>query len=251
MTAAAFYEAGLWAMAGLTVLTVLALALVVAPYGRHRRDGFGPGVPARAAWMLFESPAVFLMAAVALARGLESAAAVALFALWHLFYVNRALIWPLRARTGGKTVPLVIVAAAFGFQLLNAPLNAIAISGAGALPDGWLADPRFLAGAALFLAGFAINLRADAVLRALRAPGEGGYRVPRGGLYERVSCPNYLGEIVAWCGWALASWSLAGLAFAVYTVANLAPRALAHHRWYRARFPDYPPERRALVPWLW
>ncbi|MCA9515515.1 MAG: DUF1295 domain-containing protein [Myxococcales bacterium] len=251
MSAGSFYEIGLWVMAGLTLVTVGALTFIVAPYGRHRRDGFGPGLPARVAWMVFESPAVLLMAAVALARGLDSAGAVALFALWNLHYVNRTIVWPLRARTGGKTVPLAVVASAFCFQLLNSSLNALAISGAGAVPDGWLLDPRFVVGAALFLAGYAVNLHADAVLRGLRAPGETGYKVPRGGLYERVSCPNYLGEILEWCGWALASWSLAGLAFALYTAANLAPRALAHHRWYRERFPDYPPERKALLPWLW
>jgi hypothetical protein len=65
-----------------------------------------------------------------------------------------------------------------------------------------------------------------------------------------VSAPNYLGEIVEWSGWALATWSLAGLAFALYTTANLAPRALANHRWYRQQFPGYPPERRALLPHL-
>jgi len=61
---------------------------------------------------------------------------------------------------------------------------------------------------------------------------------------------DYLGEIVEWTGWAVATWSLAGLAFALYTAANLAPRALSHHAWYRARFPEYPPSRRALVPFL-
>jgi protein-S-isoprenylcysteine O-methyltransferase Ste14 len=72
----------------------------------------------------------------------------------------------------------------------------------------------------------------------------------RGFLFEHVSCPNYLGEIVEWTGWALAAWSLAGLSFAFWTIANLAPRALAHHRWYRERFPEYPPFRRAIVPWV-
>jgi hypothetical protein len=47
------------------------------------------------------------------------------------------------------------------------------------------------------------------------------------------------------------SWSLAGAAFALWTLANLVPRAGAHHRWYRARFADYPPERRALLPGIW
>ncbi len=103
----------------------------------------------------------------------------------------------------------------------------------------------------IFVAGFVINRGADAALRRLRQPGDGGYRVPRGGLYRWISCPNYLGEILVWCGWALATWSLPGLAFALFTAANLAPRARAHHRWYREHFPDYPAERKALVPRLW
>jgi hypothetical protein len=36
----------------------------------------------------------------------------------------------------------------------------------------------------------------------------------------------------------------------VWTAANLVPRAVAHHRWYRERFADYPAERKALVPFL-
>jgi protein-S-isoprenylcysteine O-methyltransferase Ste14 len=70
-------------------------------------------------------------------------------------------------------------------------------------------------------------------------------------LYRWISCPNYLGEIVEWSGWALATWSLPGLAFAVWTAANLAPRAHSHHLWYREHFEDYPPQRKALLPGLW
>ena len=66
-----------------------------------------------------------------------------------------------------------------------------------------------------------------------------------------MSCPNYLGEILEWVGWAVATWSLPGLAFAVWVIANLVPRARSHHRWYRERFPDYPDGRKALVPGLW
>ncbi len=106
-------------------------------------------------------------------------------------------------------------------------------------------------GAALFVGGMAVNRWADGVLRRLRAPGETGYRVPEGGLYRLVSCPNFLGEIVAWAGFALATRSFGALAFAVWSFANLAPRARAHHRWYRATFPGYPRERRALVPFLY
>jgi hypothetical protein len=57
-----------------------------------------------------------------------------------------------------------------------------------------------------------------------------------------------MGEIIEWCGWALATWTFAGAAFAFFTIANLLPRALSHHRWYREKFPDYPRERKAIIP---
>ena len=59
---------------------------------------------------------------------------------------------------------------------------------------------------------------------------------------------HYLGELLEWAGWALATWSLGGLAFFVYTVANLVPRARSNHGWYRGRFENYPAGRRAVIP---
>ena len=54
-----------------------------------------------------------------------------------------------------------------------------------------------------------------------------------------------------WIGWAILTWSLAGVAFAVYTAANVGPRAFTNHRWYLEKFGDeYPKERRALIPFL-
>ena len=72
--------------------------------------------------------------------------------------------------------------------------------------------------------------------------------MPQGRLFRWVSCPNYLGETIEWAGWAIATWSMAGAAFAFWTAANLVPRAVAHHRWYRQKFPDYPNQRRAILP---
>ena len=91
-------------------------------------------------------------------------------------------------------------------------------------------------------------MHADNALLRLRKRGRTGYVVPQGGAYRYISCPNYLGEILEWTGWAVATWSLGGLAFCVFTAANLVPRARSNHRWYRENFPDYPPGRRALIP---
>ena len=38
------------------------------------------------------------------------------------------------------------------------------------------------------------------------------------------------------------TWCSPALAFAVWTLVNLLPRALHHHKWYQETFSDYPPE---------
>lgn len=248
----AFHHAAILLHLGLGVVTWLALIFVVAPYGRHGREGWGPSLSARRAWLLMESPAVWVFLAIYLAGAQRfELVPLLLLSLWQLHYVHRSLIFPLRMRTSARAMPLLVAALAVLFNTLNAYVNARWISEFGRYETSWLTDPRFVLGAALFGLGMWINRDADARLRRLRQPDESHYRIPRSGLFEYVSCPNYLGEILEWMGWAILTWSLAGFAFAFYTVANLAPRAAAHHRWYRATFPDYPTRRRALVPFVW
>jgi len=56
------------------------------------------------------------------------------------------------------------------------------------------------------------------------------YFLVLGFLFNFVSCANYFGEVVEWIGYALATYNIAGLSFAVFTFANLVPRALKHHQ---------------------
>ena len=234
-------------------VTFVALFFVAAPYGRHMRGGWGATIPNRLGWVVMEAPAALVFAAwFAFGKHADTATAMVFFGLWEMHYVHRAFIYPLGLRGRDKRMPLAVVAMAILFNAMNACLNGYYLYDlSGGYPNEWLGDVRFVAGLAVFLAGFMINRQADHTLRGLREPGESGYRIPYGGFYRWISCPNYLGEIVEWVGWAVATWSPAGLAFAVWTVANLAPRARAHHAWYREHFADYPPERRALVPGIW
>ena len=234
----------------LAVVTFVALHFMTAPYGRYQRAGWGITMSARAGWLVMESvpPVLFAVVFWSGPRRADLAALV-LFAMWQSHYLYRAFVYPLLLR-GGRRIPLVVVLLAIAFNVLNAWVNAYWIGVLGRYPVGWLADPRFLVGAGLFAGGLTLHAWADRKLRRLRASNRNGYQLPYGGAYRWVSCPNYLGEIVEWTGWALATWSLAGLAFALYTIANLAPRAIDHHAWYRRQFPEYPAERRALIPYL-
>ena len=74
--------------------------------------------------------------------------------------------------------------------------------------------------------------------------------MPFGGLFKYVSCPNHLGEIIEWIGFAILSWSLPTFAFALWTIANLLPRAIQHHDWYHNHLEDYPKDRKAVFPYL-
>ncbi len=177
---------------------------------------------------------------------------LAFFALWELHYVHRAFIYPWTIRDGHKKMPVFVMILGFAFNIGNSYANGhYLFTNSGGYPSSWLLDYRFLTGTSLFIAGFVINRWADLKLRALRKPGEVSYSIPIGGLFNWISCPNYLGEIIEWMGWALATWCLPGLAFVVWTFANLAPRARSHHAWYHANFPEYPQQRKALIPWVW
>jgi len=223
-------------------------------YGRHDTDETGPRIDTRLAWLVMEAPASLVFAYYYL-TGPNAAypAPVVLFFMWQLHYVHRAFIypWTLRVREGSSSSILLPLGGGV-FCAVNGYLNGIYIStyGTHLTTEAWLVDPCFLGGCALFVIGYAINKRSDQILRNLRAPGETGYKIPRGALYELVSCPNYFGELLQWTGFAIAGWSIGGAAFAAVTAGNLIPRAVENHRWYHDKFEDYPSRRRAVIPFL-
>ena len=250
MTEATVYHALLWAWFGVAAITVVALCFLSAPYGRHTRAGWGPSLASRWGWVVMETPAALGIAACFAVRPPSSPVPWIALALWEVHYVNRAFVFPFRMRGGAKPMPVSIAAMGAFFNLINGYLNGRWLTVFGHYTLDWLTDPRFVVGVIVMATGFAINLRADATLRTLRAPGETAYKIPTGGLYRWISCPNYFGEMLEWIGWAVLTWSPAGLSFAVWTIANLAPRAWTHHQWYRQQFADYPRTRRALIPFV-
>ena len=240
-----------WAAVGFTAF--IALQFIVAPYGRHARPGWGPTLHRTAGWVIMESPAVIVFVACYVVSGRRAdPTALAFLLLWLLHYVYRAFVYPFRLRGGQLRMPASVMVMGFLFNVMNGYLQGRWLFTLGpARGVEWFGDPRFIVGVGLFLGGYLLNRRSDTALRNLRAPGDTGYRVPYGGAFGLVSCPNYTGELVEWLGWAILTWSPAGLVFFLWTAANLVPRARSHHRWYRERFPDYPVERKAVIPFLY
>ena len=239
-----------WAVLSMAVLTFLFLLQKAAPYGRHYTGaGWGPHVSDRLGWIVMELPAIVVCLAV-YCNGKAAFQIVPLLflAMWQGHYLHRTFLYPFRVRARGRKMPLLVVGSGFFFNAINAYTNARFIAEFGEYGIAWLTDPRFLIGVGIFLAGIVLNLHSDNTLIRLRRPGGTGYAIPQGGGFRLVSCPNYLGEILEWVGWAIATWSSSGLAFLLFTAANLVPRARSNHRWYLETFKDYPAHRRALIP---
>ncbi len=236
----------------LAAMVFIALFFIAAPYGRHTRKGWGYSVGNKLGWVLMEAPAPLAFAVCFLIGSSISMVTIVFLLLWESHYLHRAFIYPFSLRGAARRMPLSVVSFGFLFNVMNGYLNGRYIfTFSGGYGTEWFADPRFIFGVFLFIVGFVINRQSDMVLRELRKPGESGYKISDNRFYRWVSSPNYLGEIIIWVGWAIATWSLPGLVFAFWTVANLLPRARANHIWYKKTFPDYPPERKALVPGLW
>jgi 3-oxo-5-alpha-steroid 4-dehydrogenase 1 len=230
----------------------IVLLWLPAPYGRHARLGWGPTVSARTGWLAMEAPASLLFLFWFLIGSNEvTAASMAFLIMWQSHYVHRAFVYPF-SLASGRQMPVTIAAMGILFNSVNAYLNGrYLFTFSPGYDSAWLGDPRFVAGLVVFAAGYVINRYADRTLRNARLASGLQYCRIDDGIFRYVCCPNYLGEILIWSGWALATWSLAGLSFAAWTAANLVPRARSHARWCREYFEDFPSERKALVPGLW
>ena len=231
-------------------MVLLSLLRVTAPYGRHHQAGWGPALPNRLAWLLMELPALLVITILVLDNSAAtSPQAWVPLSFWLIHYGYRSFVFPALMHPSERTFPALLLVFAIAFNSLNGYNNAEALIVNGR-NDASLISLHFVLGTAVFFAGFVLHVHSDGIIRKLRTAGDTAYKIPRGGMFSWISSPHYLGEIIQWTGWAILTWSLAGVAFALFTFCNLAPRAISNHRWYCERFAEYPVERRILFPGL-
>ena len=253
MSAVNIFQYTLIASFSLAIVAFIVLLFVDAPYGRHIRKGWGPLVSNRLAWFMMEAPSPLLILTFFLLGTAPKNIVLIIFLLmWQAHYLHRAFIYPFYLSGKRRPLPISVISMGVVFNAGNAFLNgSYLFTFSGGYARAWLGEKVLLVGVSLFVFGFIINRWADRELYQLQLSSSQAYVIPQAGLYRWVSCPNYLGEIIIWIGWAIATWSLPGLIFALWTIANLMPRARTHHRWYRKTFTDYPHERKALIPGIW
>ncbi|MHA1392059.1 MAG: DUF1295 domain-containing protein [Promethearchaeota archaeon] len=122
----------------------------------------------------------------------------------------------------------------------------------GLYDENWLITPQFIIGTIIFIFGFIINLHSDHIIRSLRKPGDNNFYIPKGGMFKYVTSANYFGEFTEWVGWAILTFSIPGLVFAIWTFANLGPRAYMLRKWYEKTFGEEftKLKRKRMIPFI-
>ncbi len=234
-----------------TVLSVMALSAVVvflcllkveAGYGVAYTKKWGPAVNNKLGWILMEAPVFFAMLWLWLLSDRRGDTVLVVMALLFLFhYFQRSFVFPFLIK-GKSVMPLLVILMGVTFNTLNAYMiggwlfYVSPVDYYGGV--SWLMSPMFIVGCVIFFVGMAINWHSDYIIRHLRKPGDTGHYIPRGGMFRYVTSANYFGEFLEWCGFALLTFSAAGAVFALWTFANLAPRARKLHQRYEREFGD-------------
>lgn len=226
------------------VVVFVALYFVDAGYGKMQTPKWGPTINNKVGWMLMEMPVFIVMLYYwGISPYRAEPIMLTFFLLFEMHYFQRTFIFPWLMRGNGK-MPLIIVAFSMIFNILNGFIQGkwlfhlSRVSDPDIYPESWFTSWQFILGTCIFITGFVINLHSDYVIRHLRKPGDTKHYLPKKGLYKYVTSANYFGEIVEWLGWAILTWSWAGLTFFGFTCANLVPRANAIYCKYQIEFAD-------------
>lgn len=226
-------------MSILAIIVFIALHYVKAGYGMMYTPKWGFSVSNRLGWVLMESPVVVVMLWLWLESNRKWEVVPLIFlCLFQIHYIYRSFIFPLLIK-GKSRMPITIILSGVTFNILNALMQGgwiFYVSSPNQYGVEWLWSPQFIIGTIIFFSGIVINWHSDHIIRNLRKPGDSGHYIPRGGLYRWVSSANYFGETVEWIGFAILTWSWAGAVFALWTFANLAPRAKKINEHYCKEF---------------
>ena len=243
-------------MAGIAVCVFVTLYCVEAGYGKMISAKRGPAIPNKIAWVLMEAPVFVVMLCFWISSPRQwEAAPLVIFLLFQLHYFQRSFVFPFLLK-GKSKMPIAIMVMGMVFNTINGYMQGewiFYLSPADMYTASWLCTPQFIIGTIIFFVGMGINMNSDKVIRNLRKPGDTNHYLPKKGMYKYVTSANYFGEIVEWTGYAILTWSLPGLLFVIWTMANLVPRSNSIYKRYKAEFGDEFKERhlKRIFPFIY
>lgn len=236
----------LFIIAVIGLVIFVTLYYVDAGYGKMRSEKWGSAINNKIGWFLMEMP-VFLIVlylwAISPYMVTRHAPYWVFLLIFEFHYFQRSFIFPFILKGKGQ-MPIIIMLLSVIWNLMNGYIQGFWLFHLAPkyYPElytvDWLYDPRFIIGTIIFITGWIINMHSDHVIRNLRKPGDTNHYLPKKGLYKYVTSANYLGEITEWFGFAILTWSFAGLLFWWFSCCNLVPRANSIYLKYEQEFPD-------------
>jgi len=94
------------------------------------------------------------------------------------------------------------------------------------------------------------NLICHIMLRNLRPANSTVRKIPRGFLFELVSCPNYTFEIYSWIAFTVMTQTVAAGLFALVGAGQMIVWAIQKHKRYHQEFTSYPKSRKIIFPFV-
>ena len=239
------YNIFLFVMAMLAVVVFVVLQFVEAGYGITIDKKWGVAINNKIAWFCMEAPVFILMTVLCLFSPRithfnmgTSFVPLILFLFFQTHYIRRSFVFPFLLK-GKSKMPVATMLMGVLFNICNALMQGGWIfytSPESMYAISWLWMPQFIIGAALFFGGMALNIQSDKIIQNLRKPGDSKHYLPSKGLFKHVTGAHYFGEVIEWTGFAILTWSFSGAVFALWTFANLVPRANATYNRYKTMF---------------
>jgi 3-oxo-5-alpha-steroid 4-dehydrogenase 1 len=257
------YELFLLVMAALAVVVFVSLNFIEVGYGITINKKWGFSINNKIAWLCMEMPVFILMTVLCLCSPrmfpfhLEMALVpFIIFLFFQTHYVRRSFIFPFLLK-GKSKMPVVVMFMGVLFNLCNAFMQGGWLffqSPEGMYSVDWLWTPQFIIGAIIFFGGMTLNIQSDKIIQNLRKQGDSKHYLPSKGFFKYVTGAHYFGEVIEWIGFAILTWSLSGAVFALWTCANLIPRANAIFNKYKAMFGEQTIKEKKLkriFPWIY
>lgn len=202
---------------------------------------FFPVIPSHISWIIQECPCVFITLFYLIKyQSKISILQIAVIFPFLVHYIHRSFIFPFIIHSS-KNYPLEITLMALSFCIFNSIIiNRSIIIFSEYDSNDYL---TIFIGIMFTFNGMFINVYHDYSMSYQRAyqnrKSKGThYIIPRGFLFEFISCPNYFGELIEWFGFTILSGTFSGFVFFICSFANLFPRAIQYHKWYQTKFKE-------------
>ncbi|ELP87488.1 synaptic glycoprotein SC2, putative [Entamoeba invadens IP1] len=169
------------------------------------------------------------------------------FYMWTIHYVKRILETIFVHEFGDMTMPFFNLIKNctyyYGFALV------VGIN-VNFFPKEQYCIPMYL-GLLGMIASMVSNGYCHIILKNLRTPGSQEWKMPKGFLFDYITCANYFCEIMTWIFFDLMTGiPLMGVAFSFCGIYQMKEWSLQRHQKYQKLFKDYP-NRWILIPYLY